>query len=54
MTGMAATAILPAAAGAADQARLLGGAITEVPGVRAGHFTHGRRPTGCTVVSCRG
>ena len=28
----------------------LGGAITDVPGVRVGHFTDTRRPTGCTVV----
>jgi L-aminopeptidase/D-esterase-like protein len=28
----------------------LGGAITDVPGVRVGHFTDDRRPTGCTVV----
>lgn len=30
--------------------RLLGGAITDVPGVKVGHFTDDRRPTGCTVV----
>lgn len=30
--------------------RLLGGAVTDVPGVKVGHFTDGRRPTGCTVV----
>ncbi len=30
--------------------RTLGGAITNVPGVRVGHFTDGRRPTGCTVI----
>ncbi len=28
----------------------LGGAITDVPGVRVGHFTDQRRPTGCTVI----
>ena len=27
-----------------------GGALTDVPGVRVGHFTDTRRPTGCTVV----
>lgn len=27
-----------------------GGAITEVPGIQVGHFTHPQRPTGCTVV----
>ncbi|MCR0984598.1 P1 family peptidase [Roseomonas populi] len=26
------------------------GAITEVPGIRVGHFTETRRPTGCTVI----
>lgn len=30
--------------------RTLGGAVTDVPGVRVGHFTDDRRPTGCTVV----
>ncbi len=28
------------------------GAITDVAGLRAGHFTDARRPTGCTVVLC--
>jgi L-aminopeptidase/D-esterase-like protein len=50
ITGIAAAAVLPGSAGAVDQPRLLGGAITDVPGVRVGHFTHGKRPTGCTVV----
>src|ERR1700712_1003046 len=26
------------------------GSITDVPGIRVGHFTDSRRPTGCTVV----
>src|SRR4051794_31645704 len=26
------------------------GCITDIPGVRVGHFTDSRRPTGCTVV----
>lgn len=26
------------------------GSITDLPGVRVGHFTHPQRPTGCTVV----
>ncbi|WP_439572470.1 P1 family peptidase [Phreatobacter sp.] len=34
----------------AIRARTLGGAITDVPGIRIGHFTDTRRPTGCTVV----
>ena len=50
MTGIAASALLPAAASAASPARRLGGAITDVPGIRAGHFTDSRRPTGCTVI----
>ena len=29
------------------------GAITDVPGIEAGHFTDTRRPTGCTVVIAR-
>jgi L-aminopeptidase/D-esterase-like protein len=29
------------------------GAITDVPGIEAGHFTDSRRPTGCTVVLAR-
>lgn len=28
----------------------MGGAITDVPGIRVGHFTETRRPTGCTVI----
>jgi L-aminopeptidase/D-esterase-like protein len=32
------------------KARTLGGAITDVAGVKIGHFTDERRPTGCTVV----
>jgi L-aminopeptidase/D-esterase-like protein len=31
-------------------ARILGGAITDVPGVKVGHFTDPRRPTGCTAI----
>ena len=27
-----------------------GGSITDVPGIRVGHFTDKRRPTGCTVI----
>lgn len=30
------------------------GAITDVPGIEAGHFTETRRPTGCSVVIARG
>src|SRR5438876_11726036 len=28
------------------------GCITDVDGIRVGHFTDSRRPTGCTVVLC--
>jgi L-aminopeptidase/D-esterase-like protein len=28
------------------------GGITDLPGIRVGHWTSGRRPTGCTVVLC--
>ncbi len=50
--GLGAAMIAPAAAQApADPlSRILGGAITDVPGVKVGHFTDPRRPTGCTVV----
>lgn len=30
--------------------RLLGGSITQVEGVKVGHFTDPRRPTGCTAI----
>ena len=36
--------------GAGPQPATLGGAITDVPGLRVGHFTDARRPTGCTVI----
>jgi hypothetical protein len=29
---------------------LMGGAITDVPGIKIGHHTFTRRPTGCTVI----
>ena len=38
------------AARAQTAAGLAPGAITEVPGVKLGHFTDTRRPTGCTVI----
>jgi L-aminopeptidase/D-esterase-like protein len=50
MTGIATSALIPAAAASAQPRGWLGGAITDVPGVRVGHFTDSRRPTGCTVV----
>lgn len=33
--------------------RGIGGAITDVAGIEAGHFTDSRRPTGCSVVIAR-
>ena len=47
----------PAAAGSGAMRRAafaapnpMGGSITDVPGVKVGHFTDARRPTGCTVI----
>lgn len=53
--GLGASALTPAGPAAAQatspvRPAVLGGAITDVPGVRVGHFTDSRRPTGCTVV----
>ena len=31
---------------------LMGGSITDVPGIKVGHHTLTRRPTGCTVIIC--
>ena len=31
-----------------------GGSLTDVPGLKVGHFTLTERPTGCTVVLCEG
>jgi len=31
---------------------LMGGSITDVPGIKLGHHTLSRRPTGCTVLLC--
>lgn len=33
-----------------SQAGNLAGSITDVPGIKVGHFTHSQRPTGCTVL----
>jgi len=52
LTGMAMSGLLPVAARAAASSTGLGGAITDVPGIRVGHFSDTRRPTGCTVVLC--
>lgn len=48
---LAASALLPIPAIAASEpSRRLSGAITDVPGIKIGHFTETRRPTGCTVI----
>ncbi len=52
LAAMAALGVGGLVGGAAAQGRptVLGGAITDVPGVRVGHAVHALRPTGCTVV----
>ena len=35
---------------AATPRRMPTGTLTDVPGLKAGHFTHTKRPTGCTVI----
>jgi L-aminopeptidase/D-esterase-like protein len=35
-----------------EQIQQTGGFITDVEGIKVGHFTDSRRPTGCTVVLC--
>lgn len=47
----ASLSLSPATLGAAVSPRVEG-SLTDVPGIRVGHFTHDRRPTGCTVVLC--
>jgi L-aminopeptidase/D-esterase-like protein len=50
---MAATGGFTAASGAAPaqpRPQLFPGAITDVAGIKVGHFTDTRRPTGCTVI----
>lgn len=51
IAGIAAATLTVGAAMAQDTPHPpMGGAITEVPGLRVGHFTESRRPTGCTVI----
>jgi L-aminopeptidase/D-esterase-like protein len=40
------------AAAVTSDAVLMGGSITDVPGIKIGHHTLTRRPTGCTVILC--
>jgi L-aminopeptidase/D-esterase-like protein len=49
---LASTDIAQAASGKTVSAPLLGGAITDVTGIKVGHHTLTRRPTGCTVILC--
>src|SRR6516165_8047671 len=37
-----------------DKALAPAGSITDVPGIRVGHFTDSRRPTGCTAIVFEG
>jgi len=56
LLGLPLAAALPSMAYAAGDVdpHLLpqGGSITDVPGLKVGHFTHTERPTGCTVLIC--
>lgn len=54
MTAIAAAGLLPIAVSAAPATRRLGGAITDVPGIKVGHYTETRRPTGCSVILAEG
>lgn len=49
-------AVNTASAGAAKEGKtmleLMGGSITDVPGIKLGHHTLTRRPTGCSVLLC--
>src|SRR5512144_2884986 len=48
----AAAAVTPrlAAAARGEPAGTATGGLTDIPGLKVGHFTDARRPTGCTVV----
>jgi L-aminopeptidase/D-esterase-like protein len=49
-SALAAATMTGAARPAAAQTPTSSGSLTDVPGVRVGHFTDTRRPTGCTVI----
>lgn len=49
LTAGFATAIAPKDGGGAPQPDAAGG-LTDVPGLKVGHFTDSRRPTGCTAI----
>src|SRR5438093_12932723 len=38
----------------ANQQQTWAGSITDVPGIKAGHYTDSRRPTGCTALLFEG
>ena len=42
----------PTSAASPSGPSLMGGSITDVPGIKIGHHTLTRRPTGCTVILC--
>jgi L-aminopeptidase/D-esterase-like protein len=52
LSGAAAIAAAPQAIGTTSQSSALprGGSLTDVGGLRVGHFTDTRRPTGCTAI----
>jgi L-aminopeptidase/D-esterase-like protein len=47
---MASMAMLSGSQGGTRPALASGGSLTDVPGIRVGHFTETRRPTGCTAI----
>src|SRR3954447_562064 len=47
---LAGAAALPALSSPRQPAPAPGGSLTDVGGVRVGHFTDTRRPTGCTAI----
>ena len=54
LLGLPLAGALPSALYAAPEPRPLpqGGSITDVPGLKVGHYTLKERPTGCTVMLC--
>jgi L-aminopeptidase/D-esterase-like protein len=47
---LAGVGLVAGAAHAQTQSAASGGALTDVPGIKVGHFTDTRRPTGCTAI----
>lgn len=45
-----AAAVTAARAPRAQNAQVAAGSLTDVPGIKVGHFTDSRRPTGCTAI----